>query len=168
MNNKHRRSPMLLALIILLLTGCAPVISRSTLKDVNREIAFADIIKNPSAFKGNSVILGGRVILLSNGKDTTLIEVLQFPLSHSMKPLSRKGSGGRFIISAHGFLDPLVYRGKLITVAGALEAPITKDLGKAEYTYPLIKSRELHLWKYGADRASPISIGIGLGISGGY
>jgi len=159
---------ILLVLAILIFAGCAPVISDTALKDVDRGLAFAKIIKNPSQYKGAAVLLGGRVINVSNKKNITLAEVLQFPLSRRMRPRTRKGSKGRFIFRVKGFLDPLVYKGRLITIAGTLGTPITKSLGKAKYTYPVIETRELHLWKFRDERSSPLSIGIGLGISGGY
>jgi len=159
---------MLLALAILIFAGCAPVISDTALKDVDRSLAFSEIIKNPSQYTGAAVLLGGRVIKISNRENITLAEVLQFPLSRSMRPRTRKDSGGRFILRVKGFLDPLVYEGRLITIAGTRGAPMTRDLEKAQYTYPVIESREFHLWKFRGESSSPISIGIGLGISGGY
>jgi len=165
---KTPRSPIILILIILLLAGCAPVISPRTLRDVDRDIKFTDIKKDPSRHKGAMTLLGGRVIGVSNQKETTLVEVLQFPLSRKLKPRTNKGSEGRFLIRFKGFLDPLVYKGKLITVAGPLTEPVTRPLGKAVYTYPVIESRESYLWRFGEDRRPPVSIGIGLGISGGY
>ncbi len=168
MRKKPRHTPIPLILIILLLAGCAPVISKTTQRQVDRSLTFEEILKNPSTHRGAGALLGGQVIGVTNSEKISLVEVLQFPLSRRMKPRPYKDSKGRFLISVKGFLDPLVYRGKLVTAAGPLGAPVTRDLGKARYTYPLIKSRELHLWRFGADKRSPVSIGIGLGISGGY
>jgi len=165
---KTAPAAILLILTILIFAGCAPVISDTALKDVDRGLTFAEIIKNPSQYKGSAVLLGGRVIGVSNRENITIAEVLQFPLSRRMRPRTRKGSKGRFILRVNGFLDPLVYKGRLITTAGTLGAPMTRPLGKATYTYPVIEARELHLWRFRGERSSPISIGIGLGISGGY
>jgi len=161
-------APILLILAILIFAGCAPVISNTALKGVDRGLTFAEIIKNPSRHKGAEVLLGGRIIRVSNRENITIAEVLQFSLSRRMRPRTRKGSKGRFILRVNGFLDPLVYKGRLITIAGTLGAPMTRPLGKTKYTYPVIESREFHLWKFRVERSSPISIGIGLGISGGY
>jgi len=159
---------ILLILTILIFAGCAPVISDTALKGVDRNLTFAEIIKTPSQHKGAAVLLGGRVIGVSNRENITLVEVLQFPLSRGMRPRSRKGSKGRFILRVNGFLDPLVFKGRLITTAGILGEPMTRPLGKAQYTYPVIESREFHIWKFRNESSSPITIGIGLGISGGY
>jgi len=165
---KTAPAAIFLILTILIFAGCAPVISDSAIKDVDRGLTFTEIIKNPSQHKGTAALLGGRVIGVSNRENITLVEVLQFPLSRRMRPRTRKGSKGRFIFRVKGFLDPLVYKGRLITIAGILDEPMTRPLGKAKYTYPVIESREFHLWKYRGESSSPITIGIGLGISGGY
>jgi len=165
---KIPRASLPLILTFLLLAGCSAVISKSALKDVVRGIKFADIKKDPSGLKGRSVLLGGRVIGVENLKDTSLIEVLQFPLSRNMKPKTGKKSEGRFLIRNKGFIDPLVYKGRLITVTGPLAGAITRPLNKTNYTYPVIESEEFYLWRFEEKRGSPISIGIGFGLSGGY
>jgi len=161
---KKSNSPILLILIILLLAGCATVISEPVLKDVDKTLKFTDIKKDPSAHKGSLALLGGRVIGVSNESNSTLIEVLQFPLSSRMKPRFSKDSEGRFLIRIKGFIDPLVYKGRLITVVGAIVEPITRPLDKTEYRYPVIESRESYLWNFADERGLPISFGIGLGL----
>jgi len=163
----YKYLPQLL-LIILFTAGCAPVISEPTLNKVDTSLTFAEIKKDPSAHVKAVALLGGRVIKVTNIKDGTLVEVLQSPLRRNMKPLPEKRSEGRFIIRFKGFIDPLVYMDKLITVAGPLAAPITKPINKTDYTYPVIEAGEHYLWQMGHDNTPPVSFGIGLGLSGGY
>ncbi len=154
--------------LFLLITGCAPVISRPVLNEVDRAITFEEIKKDPSTAHKGLVLLGGKVINVTNTKDGTLVEVLQSPLRRNLKPLPENKSRGRFLIRFKGFIDPLVYMDKLITVAGVQEAPITRPINKRDYTYPVIEAKEDYLWRMGNDNSPPVSFGIGLGLSGGY
>jgi len=162
MRKKHN-TPILLILIILLLAGCAPVISGPVLNNLDKNLKFAEIKKDPSAHKGSVALLGGRVIGVNNESNSTLIEVLQFPLSGRMKPRFSKASEGRFLIRVKGFIDPLIYKGRLITVVGAIDDPITRPLDKTDYRYPVIESHKSYLWNLADERGLPISIGIGFG-----
>jgi len=165
-----RRSLILSIVLLLLLlqaAGCAPVISRSVLDSVEPGVTFSDIVKAPAEREGAMVVFGGRVIGVENLQDVSLLEVLEYPLGRNLRPLPGRASGGRFLARFHGFMDPLVYRGRLITVAGTLREPITRSLGKAEYRYPLIDAKESYRWRIGLEPGPAISIGIGLGFSTG-
>ncbi len=162
-------SSILFFVVILMMAGCAPVISRSTLDSVEKNLTFSEIIRDPAGHRGAMVLLGGKVIGVENMAETSLIEVLEFPLARNLKPVLKKESEGRFMALFKGFIDPLVYRGRLITVAGELREPLTRPLDRAAYTYPVVDVRERYLWRFGRDNTPAISIGIGLGFSsGGY
>lgn len=148
-----RRYTLPLLILLLFITGCAPVISRQTQKEVDKTITFVHIKNSPSGHRGTVAILGGRIIKIINQSDITLIEVFQLPLSPAMKPLQDKQkSQGRFLILRQGFIDPAEYMNKLVTVAGPLGEPITRPLDKTPYRYPVIVPREFHLWQVGEER----------------
>ncbi len=168
MKTPRRTFYILSFLACLLMAGCAPVISRPVQESANKDLSFGQILKAPATYRGEVVLLGGRVIGVENLADTTLVEVLEYPLGRRLRPLADKASEGRFLARFKGFVDPLVYRGRLITLAGRLSEPLTRPLGGTTYTYPILDVSEHYLWRSGADKAPAISIGIGLGISGGY
>ncbi|MFQ5354085.1 MAG: Slp family lipoprotein [Thermodesulfobacteriota bacterium] len=147
----RRYAPVLI--IILFLLGCSHVISRSTLKSVDKETDFLDIKYTPYANIGSVAVLGGRIVSINNQSDMTLIEVFQLPLSPTLKPLQdTEKSQGRFLILRYGFLDPSIYMNKLVTVAGPVSEPVTRPLDKKPYRYPVIESREFYIWKAGEER----------------
>jgi outer membrane lipoprotein len=160
-------SSIVVLLLLLATTGCAPVISRSVLDSLEPGITFEDIMKAPAAREGAMVLLGGRVLGVENLPDVTLVEVLEYPLGRNLRPLPSRASGGRFLVRYRGFLDPLVYTGRLITVAGTLREPIMRPLGKRSYVYPVLDVMELYRWRIGQEAVPAISIGIGLGFSTG-
>lgn len=157
--------PSLISFILLisLLTGCAPVISRDTMALVDKSLDFNKIIKEPELYKNRVVLLGGTILSIKNLPQITKLEILEFPLSPSQKPETNSMSGGRFIAIYNGYLDPAIYsQGRLITIAGEVTGSETRPLGETTYLYPLILIREYHLWK---ERPYGSSIHIGIGFS---
>jgi len=147
---KKRWKIILISLLVftgLVIPGCGPVISRETLKDVDQMIRFEQILEDPEAYRESVVLLGGEIIDTQNATDETHIFVLQRPLEFRNKPASMDVSKGRFIISAPGFLDPVIYRpGRKITVVGSVVGKEIRPLEDIAYPYPLIAQRELYLW----------------------
>jgi outer membrane lipoprotein len=131
-----------------LLSGCAPI-SKELRTKTDQTLTFQQIFDNPEAYQGKMVIWGGEIIRTLNQKDkTTLIEVLQRPLGWREEPKRTDASGGRFLILAEGFLDPHLYRrGRAITVAGEILGEKMRFLGEIEYRYPLLLSKQIHLWR---------------------
>jgi outer membrane lipoprotein len=154
---------------IILLAGCAHVISKGVLKEVDTSATFARVAKSPDTYKGKTVLFGGDIIETKNLADKTVIVVLQRPLGRRGQPGAGDVSEGRFIIQAPGFLDPAIYSpGRKITVAGMVAGKEERLLGEIEYTYPIIEKRELYLWpEEEAASAQPqthFGIGIGIGL----
>jgi outer membrane lipoprotein len=155
-----------LSLVILLLMGCAPVISQDVLKDVDTNLPFQAVLRNPDNFKGKTILLGGKIIETTPLQGKTRISVLQYPLGFRSKPSIDAVSEGRFIVEAPGFIDPFVYSpGRQVTVAGIVDGKEIHPLGEISYTYPIIAGRELYLWPVeGAFYPPPFYIGIGIGV----
>ena len=160
-------SLVLVIAAVLLLAGCAHVISRGVLKEVDTSVSFAQLSKDPEAYQGKTVLLGGDVIETQNLSDKTLVVVLQRPLDRRGEPSAGDVSEGRFIITTPGFLDPAIYgSGRKITVAGTVVGKEVRPLGEIKYTYPIIKKRELYLWpeEEAASDEADVHFGVGIGV----
>ena len=164
MNMLTRTKILFLLFTAVLLAGCAPVISESTLATVDREVGFEELVKNPGAYTGRRVLLGGTIIKVENLEDRTMLEVLQAPIKTRLRPGPADESAGRFLVEFDGFLDPVVYSGKLMTVAGTVEGVLEKTLGKMTYKYPVIRPVEHYIWRKGYDTGPRFGIGVGVGI----
>jgi outer membrane lipoprotein len=154
------------AFAALAVTGCAAVISQETLKTVDQDIRFEQILENTEAYRGKVVLLGGEIINTENVPNKTVIIVLQRSLGYNQKPDSEGESKGRFIVSTPDFLDPAIYRPRRkITVVGPVMGKEVRPLGELEYAYPVIEKKELHIWPVeGAPATSPqFHFGIGIG-----
>ena len=147
MEKINRFHIILLSCLLPLFASCAPIS-----KDLRKEaepISFTEVFKNPEAYRGKIVIWGGEVIQTTNQKDgTSLIEVFQKPLDWEEEPERREPSGGRFMVLTERFIDPHIYReGREVTVAGEIIGEKTQLLGQMEYRYPLLLSKQIHLWR---------------------
>ena len=145
--------------------GCSPVISQGILQQVDKSIRFADLQRNPEAFIGRMVLVGGRIIETKNFPSTTRIIVLAQNLDSRNRPVDRNESIGRFILSHPGFLDPAIYHaGRELTTAGEVAGKETMPLDDTHYTYPVIEQRELHIWPIDRPSGSPVRFGLGVGV----
>lgn len=151
----------------LFMPGCAPVLSQGVLAQVDRAIPFEQLLEDPEAYKGRTVLLGGEIIETRNLPENTLIFMLQRPLGPRDEPDVEGESMGRFLLTVPGFLDPAIYQtGRKVTVAGAVEGKEMHPLGEIQYTYPLISRKELYLWpSEEATITEPgVQFGVGVGI----
>jgi outer membrane lipoprotein len=160
--------PLLCTIVaVLLLTGCAHVISKGVLQEVDSSISFMQLLKDPEAYRGKTVLFGGDIIETQNLSDRTLVVVLQRFLDNRGKPGAGDVSEGRFIITTAGFLDPAIYSsGRKITVAGRVVGKEMRPLGEITYAYPVIEKRELYLWpeEKSASAEPKVHFGVGIGI----
>jgi len=130
------------------LTGCAESISDKFLKQVDNNITFEQLIKNPDQYIGNSVLLGGVIISTQNKNDGTLLEIYQTELNSSGEPTNVDVSKGRFLAMDSNFLDSQIYRsGRKVTIAGVVKEVETRKIGDVDYRYPYLAVKDIYLWK---------------------
>ncbi len=136
------------ALLLSAVSACAYPISQQYREQVRPDLTFSTVLKNPDAYIGSIVIWGGNIIETYNRPGETEITILETPLGYGEKPEAAEFSRGRFILRSVTFLDPAIYRaGRRITVAGEVIGKEAKLLGETKYTYPLLKAKEIHLWR---------------------
>ena len=139
---------MCIAVVFVCLTGCAHVIPKEILSDVDRDLSFGELRKTPKAQKGKVVLLGGVIVKTVNKKDGTLFEIYQTEMDHEGRPVRLDVSQGRFLAYHKGFLDSEIYRkGRMVTIVGIVEGERVKRLGEVNYIYPYLVIKVIHLWK---------------------
>jgi outer membrane lipoprotein len=130
--------------------GCAYPISRDLTKVVPKDLTYPRVIQNLKEYLGSTVIWGGIISDLRNGKEGAEITVLEAPLDRRGVPDPRI-TRGTFIARTEEYLDPKVYeRGKKITLAGDIIGQETKALDDQKFMYPVVLILELRLWKEGS------------------
>jgi len=149
-----------------IITACAPVISDKSLREATLSVSFQELQKNPHAYLGKVVILGGVILSSTVKQEETLVEVLQQPLDRQYRPENRDISYGRFLVVFQGFLDPAIYAPyRLITVAGEVTGKKVLPIREIQYTYPVLAAREHALIKPEDYNNEPwFHFGFGIGI----
>ena len=138
----------LLLALTLFLSSCVHVISKDLRTNSDPSLTLGQVRQNPDTFKGKWVVWGGEIVEAVNQKEgATQIEVFQKPLGWRGEPKDTVASEGRFLILADQYLDPYLFRrGKKITMAGEIIGEKIKPLGDMDYRYPLLSSKQIHLW----------------------
>lgn len=135
-------------LALVLMTGCAHVISTDMRQQAREDLSFPMVLENPTRNIGDTMILGGVVIESLNREEGTELLILETPLDSQGMPADEVFSRGRFIAKTSRYLDPEIYtRGRKVTLAGEILGKETRPLGETHYGYPVIQVRELHLWR---------------------
>lgn len=162
---RRKLAAFLILLSFSLLSSCGPrAVPEDLERKVDKEINFDEVKKDPEAYKGKRILVGGEIIEVHNLKDKTEIEILQKPLGRDRAPLPVDESRGRFLLVHSSFLDPSVFSsGRRLTVVGLVEGGRTERIGQAEMIYPVLQSEHIHLWPPGSEVQTGPSIGIGFG-----
>jgi len=127
-------------------SGCAPVIS-DKVKTKAQDIPFAKIHENPDDYKGKVVVLSGVVLEAQNTQNGTQLVVLQTSADSRGRPKNIDNSEGRFLALYDEYLDVAIYRrGREVTIGGKIIGQRILSLGEINYTYPLVRVQDIHLW----------------------
>ena len=138
----------LLMFLLLISAGCAPLISKELRRELSPDITFKNVIKDPDAHKGKTILISGIILGSKNTKEGTLIEILQKPADIGGRPKDVDDSDGRFLALYDGYLDTAIYsRGRDAAVAGEITGKRVLPLGEIDYIYPLISIKEIYLFK---------------------
>ncbi len=115
---------------------------------------------------GKRVVWGGMIVAATNLSDRTRLEILGYPLDAEQKPDTSAPAQARFLADKAGYLETADYaNGRLVTILGETRGIEKGRIGEADYTYPLLRAEQLHLWpRPGSydDTAPRIHFGFGL------
>lgn len=135
-------------IIALALTGCAESISDKFIKQVDKNITFEELNKNPDQYVGNSIMLGGVIVATENKNKGTLLEIYETKLDSSGEPENVDNSKGRFLAMDKNFLDSQIYRsGRKVTIVGVVKGVEVRKIGEVDYRYPYLDIKDIYLWK---------------------
>lgn len=147
----------------LLLNACTSAVQFDT-QEVDPSLKPSTVSNNVTPHRNKQVLWGGVIMNTRNLKQQTEIEILAYPLDASHLPDTDQKPQGRFLVRHSGFLEPSEYgRDRLLTVLGRIERIKKSKVGESDYLYPVIASRQMHLWPKGSGQSKTrFSIGIGV------
>ncbi|MCC2642645.1 MAG: putative Outer rane lipoprotein Slp family [Nitrospira sp.] len=137
--------------MVALIAGCAStlVIPEPLGQQVEKDIAFSQVLESPDSYRGKMVLWGGEVLKATALKGGTQLEVLQLPLDDDQGPVpERMRSKGRFLAWQEEFLDPAtVTDGTRVTIVGEVSGASVEKMDEADYRYPILEVKHLHRWE---------------------
>ncbi len=126
------------------------------------DLAYQEALINLKNFNEAPIRWGGVIVGVENLQDSSLVQVLYYPLSCRGKPQTENAPLGRFVFKTPEFLDPAIYaKNRLITVAGTLSGAIERKIGERSLSLPLVVATTLYLWPQTRDIYSWSGIGFG-------
>lgn len=139
---------LLISLSLLAITACSNVpknIQSAPLGDTQVN----DVLLNQDVNEGKMVRWGGEIIAVENSNDSSMIQVVQFPLNHYGKPNPTKPSSGRFLARTDAFIDPAVHKeGDLITFSGMASNEIaTRKIDEKDLPMPIMDFTDSYKWQ---------------------
>ena len=144
--------------------GCTAGISQQARSKVTYSGSFSALQKTPDVYKGEVVMLGGRIIEAKASSPLSELTVLQLAIGTSDRPKNSDKSEGRFIIQSKQLLDPAIYeKDMLVTVVGTVKGSKVLPIGDLKYTYPIVEPIEIKLWPKGMQTQPVFHFGIGVG-----
>jgi outer membrane lipoprotein len=155
------------ALTILALLGTSGCASPNDSTDFDQlggsHVAYAQVKTATETYKGQAVTFGGKVLSAKRLKEGTRLEILQLPLTSSLKPtFDLSKSQGRFVAMKKDFLDPATLpSGTFVTITGEVAGSVTLPLDETEYTYPVLDIKTVRVWPKDEDGPAHIRPYIG-------
>lgn len=133
---------------IILLSACTSVPQKLQLPENTSTTSFSNSSEQLSSVIGTKARWGGVIAQVTNNANNTMVEIVNFPLSSSMRPQEGDESLGRFRVYFNGMLDPMIYKkGRSVTAIGNVAAIETGKIGEQAYKFPVLVDADVHLWK---------------------
>ncbi|MDT8364066.1 MAG: Slp family lipoprotein [Nitrosomonas sp.] len=103
--------------------------------------------QNTDSYQGTPIRWGGTVIEVENETDSSLVQILYYPLDRNGFPQTNQPSEGRFAVRTSDFLDPAILaKNSKVTVIGTLAGGAERTIGNKLIHIPLILSEGIYLW----------------------
>jgi len=137
----------LIAALAALAAGCASAFPADVVRSVDRAATVSAVQRDPAAYAGVRVMVGGDIIATRPRPGETEIEILSKPLESDDRPRRGDVSDGRVLVHSAEFLDPAVYaEGRRVTVVGTVSGAEERKIGELPYRYPVVASVAIRLW----------------------
>lgn len=150
------KTTIILLGLLLLLSGCAHVLSKEALQAVDPAVEYAQVKADPEGWRGSTLVLGGRIIEVKIDRGGSTLEVLRYNLDRYGQPTAVDEAGGRFLVRSDRFLDPELYEaGRLVALTGTAEGSETRPLEGIDYVYPVFRLGEIRLLRESYYRTYP-------------
>lgn len=145
-----RKRLLLLAISVVALASCSPVLNKDLMKEGARDFDPRHLMETPEVFRDRLFIFGGVIVETKLMEGGSQIEGLYVPVDRYGYLADEAPYQGRFLAiypRSKGMLDPLIYkRGREITVAADFLEVRKGKIDEMEVSYPVFAIRQIYLW----------------------
>ena len=91
----------------------------------------------------------GLIIKTHNQKSRTCFEIVEMENNPSSLRPKRiiPQNGARFLACKEGFMEPLAFNKKLVTITGDIVAYTNQAIGEYETSFPVVKTDVIYIWQ---------------------
>ncbi len=133
---------------IFTLTGCVGFPEQLEVADTNALVSYQQAASKAQQVEGKPIRWGGAIASIENKQQSTVLEVVYYPLTGYGRPIVDDESMGRYRVHINGFMDPMVYQvGRLMTFTGTLKGVEEGLVGEHNYVFPSVEGDNYYLWK---------------------
>ena len=108
---------LLAAAVAVALSGCVSVPDAIKGTSPTPQQDLVRVMNAPQLYVGQEARFGGKVVNVQNQQGKTRLEIATVPLDSGARPELGEPSRGRIFADVNGFLDPVDFRGQLLTFA---------------------------------------------------
>ncbi|HFR2670617.1 TPA: Slp family lipoprotein YeaY, partial [Shigella flexneri] len=108
----------------LMLSGCVTVPDAIKGSSTTPQQDLVRVMSAPQLYVGQEARFGGKVVAVQNQQGKTRLEIATVPLDSGARPTLGEPSRGRIYADVNGFLDPVDFRGQLVTVVGPITGAV--------------------------------------------
>lgn len=144
--NVRKLGGLLTIVATLLLSGCVTVPDAIKGTSTTPQQDLASVMNAPELYVGQEARFGGRVVNIDNKAGKTRLEIATVSLDEGARPRLGEPSKGRIYADVNGFLDPVDFRGQLVTVVGPIKGTIEGKVGETPYKFMLMQATGYKRW----------------------
>src|SRR5471032_385381 len=124
-----------ISLSVLLLSGCVTVPDDIRGTTDTPQMNLQVVQGAPQLYAGQEARFGGKVVGITNEKNKTRLEIATMPLDDGARPILGAASLGRIHAYVNGFVDPVDFKGQLVTVVGPITGVEKGTIGQTSYNF---------------------------------
>ncbi len=124
----------------LMLSGCVTIPDAIKGSSPTPQQDLVRVMNAPQLYIGQEARFGGKVVAVQNQQGKTRLEIATVPLDSGARPVLGEASRGRIFADVNGFLDPVDFRGQLVTVVGPITGTVDGKIGNTPYKFMLMQA----------------------------
>lgn len=138
---------LLAGAIMLMLSGCVTVPDAIKGTSPTPQDDLMRVMNAPQLYVGQEARFGGKVVDIQNQQGKTRLEIATVPLDSGARPVLGEPSRGRIYANVNGFLDPVDFRGQLVTVVGPITGSVAGKVGNTPYNFMTMDVTGYKRWR---------------------